>query len=222
MSGQGQEQGKGKKLVFVGDSGVGKTCIIARFLKGVFEENAPSTGASFATKTIEVPGSKEGFTFDIWDTAGQERYRSLTKFFFQGAKIAILVYDITRKETFDNLKNEWYKQIKEHGDEDVILGIAGNKSDLYDEEAVSEQEARDFAKSIGAVFSLTSAQNNSGIEDFFRNLARRYLGIDTTTDATGGNKPKPKQEQKPGNDNTIKIDSKNATKKKDEKKKGFC
>ena len=222
MSGQGQEQGKGKKLVFVGDSGVGKTCIIARFLKGVFEENAPSTGASFATKTIEVPGSKEGFTFDIWDTAGQERYRSLTKFFFQGAKIAILVYDITRKETFDNLKNEWYKQIKEHGDEDVILGIAGNKSDLYDEEAVSEQEARDFAKSIGAVFGLTSALNNSGVEDFFRNLARRYLGIDTTTDATGGNKPKPKQEQKPGNDNTIKIDSKNAKKKKDEKKKGFC
>ena len=208
------EKSEGKKLVFVGDSGVGKTCIIARFLKGVFEENAPSTGASFATKTIEVPGSKEGFTFDIWDTAGQERYRSLTKFFFQGAKIAILVYDITRKETFDNLKNEWYKQIKEHGDEDVILGIAGNKCDLYDEEAVSEQEARDFAKSIGAVFSLTSAQNNSGIEDFFRNLARRYLGIDTTTDATGGNKPKPKQEQKPGNDNTIKIDSKNATKKK--------
>ena len=216
------EKSEGKKLVFVGDSGVGKTCIIARFLKGVFEENAPSTGASFATKTIEVPGSKEGFTFDIWDTAGQERYRSLTKFFFQGAKIAILVYDITRKETFDNLKNEWYKQIKEHGDEDVILGIAGNKCDLYDEEAVSEQEARDFAKSIGAVFSLTSAQNNSGIEDFFRNLARRYLGIDTTTDATGGNKPKPKQEQKPGNDNTIKIDSKNEKKKKDEKKKGFC
>ena len=208
------EKSEGKKLVFVGDSGVGKTCIIARFLKGVFEENAPSTGASFATKTIEVPGSKEGFTFDIWDTAGQERYRSLTKFFFQGAKIAILVYDITRKETFDNLKNEWYKQIKEHGDEDVILGIAGNKCDLYDEEAVSEQEARDFAKSIGAVFGLTSALNNSGVEDFFRNLARRYLGIDTTTDATGGNKPKPKQEQKPGNDNTIKIDSKNATKKK--------
>ena len=216
-------EGQGKKLVFIGDSGVGKTCIISRFIRGIFDENVASTdGASYASKTIEIPELNEFITFDIWDTAGQERYKSLTKFFFQGAKIAILVYDITRKETFDNLKNEWYKQIKEHGDEDVILGIAGNKSDLYDEEAVSEQEARDFAKSIGAVFSLTSALNNSGVEDFFRNLARRYLGIDTTTDATGGNKPKPKQEQKPGNDNTIKIDSKNATKKKDEKKKGFC
>ena len=217
------QQGNGKKLVFVGDSGVGKTCIITRFLKGTFNSNELTTdGASYASKTIEIPEMKEFITFDIWDTAGQERYKSLTKFFFQGAKMAILVYDITVRQSYDSMKNEWYKQLKDYGDSDVIIGIAGNKSDLYDEEAVSEQEARDFAKSIGAVFSLTSAQNNSGIEDFFRNLARRYLGIDTTTDATGGNKPKPKQEQKPGNDNTIKIDSKNATKKKDEKKKGFC
>ena len=214
------QQGNGKKLVFVGDSGVGKTCIITRFLKGTFNSNQLTTdGASYASKTIEIPELNEFITFDIWDTAGQERYKSLTKFFFQGAKMAILVYDITVRQSYDSMKNEWYKQLKEYGDSDVIIGIAGNKSDLYDEEAVSEQEARDFAKSIGAVFSLTSAQNNSGIEDFFRNLARRYLGIDTTTDVTGGNKPKPKQEKKPGNDNTIKIDSKNATKKKDEKKK---
>ena len=209
------------KVIIIGDTAVGKSNILSRYVKDEFSSNSKSTvGVELGIKFLKIKNTKT--KIQIWDTAGQERYRSLTKFFFQGAKIAILVYDITRKETFDNLKNEWYKQIKEHGDEDVILGIAGNKSDLYDEEAVSEQEARDFAKSIGAVFSLTSAQNNSGIEDFFRNLARRYLGIDTTTDATGGNKPKPKQEQKPGNDNTIKIDSKNATKKKDEKKKGFC
>ena len=211
----GAPQGKGIKLVFVGDTGVGKTCIIARFLKGVFEENAPSTGASYASKTIEVPGWKEGFTFDIWDTAGQERYRSLTKFFFQGAKLAILVYDITRKESFDNLKNDWYKQLKEHGDSDVIIGIAGNKSDRYDEEAVPEQEARAFAQKIGAVFSLTSAQNNSGIDDLFRNLARKYLGLDSSAD---GNKKPNKPNNPSQNSGTIRIDQ-NDVNKKDEKKK---
>ena len=215
MSGQGQEQGKGKKLVFVGDSGVGKTCIISCFIKGTFDDNSLAGTVSYSSKKLEIPEIGESIIFDIWDRAGQERYRSLTKFFFQGAKIAILVYDITRKETFDNLKNEWYKQIKEHGDEDVILGIAGNKSDLYDEEAVSEQEARDFAKSIGAVFSLTSAQNNSGIDDLFRNLARKYLGLDSSAD---GNK-KPNKPNKPSqNSGTIKIDQINVNKK-DEKKK---
>ena len=220
MSGEGP--GKGVKLVFVGDSGVGKTCIIARFLRGVYEENVPSTGASFASKTIEVPGAKEGFTFDIWDTAGQEKYRSLTKFFFQSAKIAILVYDITRKETFDNLKEYWYKQLKEHGDDDIIMGIAGNKSDLYDEEAVPEQEAREFAKSIGAIYALTSAQQNSGIDELFKNLARKNLGIDSPADdtkkpgSTVDSKPQNKQKE---NKDTIKIDAKNVGRKKDDKKK---
>ena len=171
------QQGNGKKLVFVGDSGVGKTCIITRFLKGTFNSNELTTdGASYASKTIEIPEMKEFITFDIWDTAGQERYKSLTKFFFQGAKMAILVYDITVRQSYDSMKNEWYKQLKDYGDSDVIIGIAGNKSDLYeDEEAVSEQEARDFAKSIGAIFSLTSAQSNTGINELFKDLGRKYL-----------------------------------------------
>ena len=230
MSGQGQEQGKGKKLVFVGDSGVGKTCIIARFLKGVFEENAPSTGASFATKTIEVPGSKEGFTFDIWDTAGQERYRSLTKFFFQGAKMAILVYDITVRQSYDNMKNEWYKQLKDYGDSDVIIGIAGNKSDLYDEEAVAEQEARDFAKSIGAIFSLTSAQSNTGINELFKDLGRKYLdpnfnpNLPNPSPSPNSNQnPNPNPQPNPRKDNDKKDNIVKKKKKKDGKKPNkFC
>ena len=100
------EIGKGEKLVFIGDSGVGKTCIIARFIKGVYDYNVASTiGASYASKTIEIPEIGKSITLDIWDTAGQVRYKSLTKFFFQGAKMAILVYDITRKESFDNLES---------------------------------------------------------------------------------------------------------------------
>ena len=207
--------GTGTKLVFLGDTGVGKTCVISRFTKGSFDGNVASTmGANYTSKTVEVPELGESLELDIWDTAGQERYRSLTKFFFQGAKLAILVYDITRKESFDNLKNDWYKQLKEHGDSDVIIGIAGNKSDRYDEEAVPEQEARAFAQNIGAVFSLTSAQNNSGIDDLFRNLARKYLGLDSSAD--GNKKPnKPSQ-----NSGTITIDPKNVIKK--EEKKKFC
>ena len=219
MSGEGQ--GKGVKLVFVGDSGVGKTCIIARFLRGVYEENVPSTGASFASKTIEVPGAKEGFTFDIWDTAGQEKYRSLTKFFFQSAKIAILVYDITRKETFDNLKEYWYKQLKEHGDDDIIMGIAGNKSDLYDEEAVPEQEAREFAKSIGAIYALTSAQNNSGIKELFQTLARKFLLPEYDINSTTEQNPNQEQNnstQKPNQEEKPNIEQKKDKKPKQEKK----
>ena len=99
-------EGSGKKLVFIGDPGVGKTCIISRFLKGTFDaEQITTVGASYASKTIKISETNESLTLDVWDTAGQEKYRSLTRIFFQGAKLAILVYDITRKDSFENLKN---------------------------------------------------------------------------------------------------------------------
>ena len=93
--------------------------------------------------------------------------------------MAVLVYDITRKESFDNIKSFWYDQIKEYGDEGIILGIAGNKSDKYDEEAVPEEEARDYAKSIEAIYQLTSAQNNSGINELFKNMGAKFLDPNT-------------------------------------------
>ena len=205
-------EGQGKKLVFIGDSGVGKTCIISRFLKGTFEHNINSTdGASYASKSIDVNG--KSLVLDIWDTAGQERYKSLTKFFYKGAKMAILVYDITRKESFDNIKSFWYNQIKEYGDEGIILGIAGNKSDKYDEEAVPEEEAREYAKSIGAVFQLTSAQNNSGINELFKSMGAKYLDPNAKVD-------EPEQNQ----NKNIKIDAQEHKQKDNEqkKKKGCC
>ena len=171
-------EGQGKKLVFIGDSGVGKTCIISRFTQGIFENNVNSTrGASYSNKIIDVNGTP--LSLDIWDTAGQETYKSLTKYFYKGAKMALLVYDITRKESFDSIKSFWYDQIKEFGDEGVILGIVGNKCDMYDDEAVPEQEAREYAKSIGAIFQLTSAQNNSGINELFKNIGAKYLDPNT-------------------------------------------
>ena len=204
------QQGNGKKLVFVGDSGVGKTCIITRFLKESFNPNELTTdGASYANKTIEIPEMKEYITFDIWDTAGQEQYRALTKFFFQGAKMAILVYDITVRQSYDNLKDDWYKQIQDYADSDIVIGIAGNKSDLYDDEAVPEQEAREFAKSIGAIFSLTSAQNNSGINELFINLGRKYLDPNfipgQNPNPNPQPNPQPKSRKEPEKNNNIVI-----------------
>ena len=177
-------------------------------------------GATYATKTIEIPEIGKSITLDIWDTAGQERYKSLTKFFFVGAKMAILVYDITRKESFDNLES-WLKDLKEHGNPDTVIGIAGNKSDLYDDEAVSEQEAREFAKSIGAVFSLTSAQNNSGINELFKNLAIKFLNLNSRK--MESDVQEQIQIQKPEEKKII-IGRKDIVKKNEEqkKKKGLC
>ena len=170
------KQATGNKIVLLGDSGVGKTCLISRFISGQFDANVNSTnGASYASKKVEFPELGKSLVLDIWDTAGQEKYKSLTKFFYKDAAMVVLVYDITRRESFDNLKNFWYKEIKEHGEKDIVLGIAGNKSDLYDDEAVPEKEAREFADSVGAVFTLTSAQNNSGVNKLFENIGKKFL-----------------------------------------------
>ena len=109
------------KVVLLGESGVGKTCIIARFINNTFEENLISTtGASYAGKTMtfdEYDG--KSIRFEIWDTAGQEKYRSLTKIFYKDAGIAILVYDITRKETFEEIQKYWYYQVKESAPKNI-------------------------------------------------------------------------------------------------------
>ncbi len=193
---------QGKKLIVIGDSGVGKTCIIARFTKGTFDPNSPSGSAGYTSKTVEIPELKQNLDLDIWDTVGQEKYKALTKYFYQGAKMAILVYDITIKESFDSVKNYWYEDIKEHAEEDIVLAIAGNKADKYEKEEVSEQEAREFAEKIGAIFRLTSAQNNSGIDELFEDLAKKYLDNQN-------------QELK---QNTIKLDRNDVAKKNGEQK----
>ena len=216
-----EKQATGNKLVLVGDSGVGKTCLISRFISGHFEEDSKSTnGASYASKKVEYPELGKSLVLDIWDTAGQEKYKSLTKFFYKDAVMVILVYDITRKESYDNLKNFWYKEIKDNGEKDIVLGIAGNKSDLYDEEAVSEQEARDFAKSINAIFALTSAQNNSGVDKLFHDMGNKFLDPNFQEKVNDAKVGKEKAQ------NTVKLDNKDVKEKNKEqqqqKKKGFC
>ena len=197
------------KAVLLGESGVGKTCIIARFINNTFENNIMSTtGASYAGKTMafeEFGG--QCIKFEIWDTAGQEKYRSLTKIFYKDAAVAILVYDITRKESYEELKNYWYNQLKECSPSNIVIGIAANKCDLYDNEQVSEDEARKFADEIGAVFKLTSANTNKGIEDLFKTIGCKVLDPNYSEDDESNQKKM-----------NIKIDN-DKTKK---KKKGCC
>ena len=207
----------GCKVVLVGESGVGKTCIISRFISGAFDFNVTSTnGASYASKNVQYDKLGKSLLLDVWDTAGQEKYRSLTKFFYKDAKVAILVYDITKQSSFDSLTNFWYKEVKEHGPENIVLGIAGNKCDLYEKEEVNENTAREFAQSIGAIFALTSAQNNSGINELFRDVGNKYL------DPTFQQKLEDEKEEKNQEGQTNIVLDKKEAEKPAKKKKGFC
>ena len=202
------------KVVLLGDSGVGKTCIISRYISGAFDQNSPSTnGASYASKIITFENLNKTISLDIWDTAGQEKYKSLTKFFYKDAAVAILVYDITKKDSFENMKGYWYEQLQEFGSKKIILGVAGNKCDMYEKEEVNENEAKEFAEKIGAFFEITSAKNNTGITDLFMNAANRFVDPNYKGNSGEG---KDQGEQGDGN---IKLDDKQNKK---EKKRGCC
>ena len=163
------------KIVLIGEPFVGKTCIINRYVDHNYKENPGSTiGSNYTSKKLTIEDLKKEVVLDIWDTAGQEVYRSFVKLFYKESKIAILVYDISDRKSFDELKKYWFNEIKEFR-KDIILGIAGNKSDLIDKEEVNEDEARKFAKEINASFRLTSALSNIGIEELFLELTKKYL-----------------------------------------------
>ena len=206
----------GCKVVLLGDSGVGKTCIISRYISGTFDENSATTnGASYCSKNINYEKLGKSLLLDIWDTAGQEKYKALTKFFYKDAAVCILVYDITRKETFDNLKNFWYSQLRENSGSNVVLGIAGNKSDLYESEDVKEAEARQFAEEIGAIFELTSAQNNTGINELFFEVGNKYLDPNFTPSHDEDNVDKK-------DDKKIVLNKDEAKKENKKTKRSFC
>ena len=107
----------------------------------------------------------------MWDTTGEERFRNAAKIFFKDARAVLLIYDITRKRTFEEIKNYWANQAKENTCLNIVLGLIGNKSDLFEEEQVKEEEAKEFAQSIGAFFMLTSAKHGTGIHEAFKQTA---------------------------------------------------
>ena len=214
----------GCKVVLLGDSGVGKTCIIARYISGSFDKNSPTTnGASFCSKNVRFDQLGKNLLLDIWDTAGQEKYKALTKFFYKDAAACILVYDVTRKESFQSLKDYWYSQLKENSEPDIVIGVAGNKSDLYENEEVKEDEAREWAKEIGAVFELTSAQNNTGINDLFLNVGYKFLDPSFKPEIEIGNKEDKENKDETKEDKKIVLNKKDLKKETGGKKKRtFC
>ena len=108
------------KVVLIGESGVGKTSIISRYTTDSFKSQLMSTpGANFVTKTVIMEETNQSIKFEIWDTAGQERYRSLAKVFYKNASVCVLVYDITRRSSFEELNNYWVNQIKENAPQDI-------------------------------------------------------------------------------------------------------
>jgi small GTP-binding protein len=162
------------KVIFVGDSSVGKSCIINRYINDSFQNQVVTLGCNSLLKTITI--DKYNIKFDIWDTAGMEKFRSLNAQFYKDANIVILVYEIINLNSFNSIKDYWYKDIIENSNKNIILGLIGNKSDLYlDKEEVSEEEARNYAKEINAIFKLTSALNGNGINELFEILAKEYI-----------------------------------------------
>jgi small GTP-binding protein len=166
------------KICLLGGSGVGKTCIINRFSNNLFDENSISTsGGSYSVKDVTVNGKT--VHCDVWDTAGQEKFRSLTKHFYKDAYIVCFVYDITSRDSFDQLKG-WYNDLKQNGEKYTVLAVVGNKTDLYEKEEVNEEEARQYAESIGAEFQLVSAKTGQNVTLLFEKVVRVYLGPEFT------------------------------------------
>ena len=153
------------KLILIGDSCVGKSNILSKYLKNEFDPNSRATvGVEFGTKNILINNKK--IKIQIWDTAGQERYRSITSAYYKGAKGALIVYDITRRTSFDNI-DKWISDLKLNGDKNICIIILGNKSDLADKRQVSTEEGRELAEKYEMKFYETSAKIGENVNDIF-------------------------------------------------------
>ncbi|PNW76964.1 hypothetical protein CHLRE_11g482900v5 [Chlamydomonas reinhardtii] len=176
------------KVLLVGDSGVGKSCILTRFTSGSFEENTTSTiGVDFKVKYLEAEGKRCKLT--VWDTAGQERFRTLTSSYYRGAQGIIFVYDVTRRETFEALEGAWMREWDMYSTvEGAIQMVVANKTDLDSARQVATQEGHDFARRHGCLFVETSAKGNVAVGQAFEELLAKILDTPALleTTAVGG------------------------------------
>ncbi|KAL2623686.1 hypothetical protein R1flu_003891 [Riccia fluitans] len=198
------------KVVLIGDSGVGKSNLLSRFTRNEFSLESKSTiGVEFATRSINVDSKL--IKAQIWDTAGQERYRAITSAYYRGAVGALLVYDITRHVTFENVER-WLKELKDHTDAHIVVMLVGNKSDLRHLRAVSTDDGQAFSEKEGLFFMETSALESTNVENAFKQILTQIYRVVSKKALDVGEDPS----AGPGKGQTITVGNKDevtATKK---------
>ncbi|XP_047955262.1 ras-related protein RABF2b-like [Salvia hispanica] len=171
------------KLVLLGDVGAGKSSLVLRFVKGQFVEFQESTiGAAFFSQTVAVDDAT--VKFEIWDTAGQERYHSLAPMYYRGAAAAIIVYDITNQASFDRAK-KWVKELQAQGNPNMVMALAGNKSDMVDGRTVAPEDAQTYAQENGLFYLETSAKTATNVNEVFYEIAKRLPRLQQTPNPSG-------------------------------------
>jgi len=160
------------KLVLLGDTAVGKSCLVVRFVRDeFFEFQEPTIGAAFLTQSVQLDAST--VKFEIWDTAGQERYRSLAPMYYRGASAAIVVFDLTNKDSYGGAKS-WIKELTRRGDPNVVIALAGNKADLpVSQRKVESEEVLAYAEENNVLYLETSAKSAANVKTLFVEIAKK-------------------------------------------------
>ncbi|XP_076072419.1 ras-related protein Rab-26-like isoform X6 [Mytilus galloprovincialis] len=159
------------KVMLIGDSGVGKTCLLVRFKDGAFLSGSfiSTVGIDFRNKVVDVEGTK--VKLQIWDTAGQERFRSVTHAYYRDAHALLLLYDVTNKASFDNIR-AWLGEINEYAQEDVVIMLLGNKADMTGERMIRTEDGEKLAKEYNVAFMETSAKTGMNVDLAFMAVAK--------------------------------------------------
>ncbi|XP_075491589.1 ras-related protein RABC2a-like [Primulina tabacum] len=179
MASSGQGQGNfdlSFKILLIGDSAVGKSSLLVTFISNVVDDLSPTIGVDFKIKFLTVGGKRLKLT--IWDTAGQERFRTLTSSYYRGAQGIVLVYDVTRRDTFRNLSDVWAKELELYStNENCVKMLVGNKVDMESEQVVSREEGLSLAKELGCLFLECSSKTRVNVEQCFEELTQKIMEV---------------------------------------------